>query len=148
MSYTGHKNRKMPDGKTVVEWSREGIRNECLFFGVPMPTDEQIAVVISQMRMHHLMMHAADYDYSELGKPDEVTKFWPMQSSIGRFLRDSAAVTLDAWRMNEDKRKKYFHNHVCATCSPDGIHGGAGCINCRNTGYDQTPCVDCPGGTE
>lgn len=104
MTYTGHKNRKMPDGKSIVEWSREGIKNECQFYGVEMPSDEQIAVVISQMRMHHVMMHAAEYDYSELGKPDEVTKYWPMQSSIGRFFRDAASVTLD--EINIGDRKK------------------------------------------
>lgn len=43
------------------------------------------------------------------------------------------------------KPDPYFHNHVCSTCSPDHINPGSGCINCRQTGYDQTPCVNCPG---
>lgn len=94
MSYTGHKNRKMPDGKTIVEWLRPTVDNECQYYNVPKLTDEQIAVVVSSMRMHHLMMHAAEYDYSELGKPDEKQEYWPMQSSIGRFFRDSAEITL------------------------------------------------------
>lgn len=105
MAYTGHKNRRMPDGRTLVEWLREGVKNECQFFGVPMPTDEQIAVVASQMRMHHLIEHAAGYDTSELGKPDEVTKYWPMESSVGRFFRDAAAVTLDEINIGERHEK-------------------------------------------
>lgn len=43
------------------------------------------------------------------------------------------------------KPDPYFHNHVCSTCSPDGIKPGNGCINCRQSGYDQTPCPNCPG---
>lgn len=95
MAYTGHKNAMMSDGKTLVEWITETVKDECRFFNVPMPTDKQIAVVISVLRMHTIMMHAADYDTSELGKPDEVTKYWAMQSSIGRYLRDAARITLD-----------------------------------------------------
>ncbi|MFA5937564.1 MAG: hypothetical protein WC822_06840 [Candidatus Paceibacterota bacterium] len=97
--YTGHKNRNMPDGRTLIEWSREGIRNECQFYNVPMPTDEQIAVVIASMRMHHIMVHASDYDFSELHAPEKATTFYPIQSSIGRFLRDAPMETLDKWRM-------------------------------------------------
>lgn len=41
----------------------------------------------------------------------------------------------------------YFHNHVCGMCS-DGIHQGRGCVNCRNTGMDQSPCLNCPGSKE
>lgn len=33
--------------------------------------------------------------------------------------------------------------HACGTCSPDGTHAGPGCHNCRETGYDQTPCRTC-----
>lgn len=94
MSYTGHKNTRMPDGKTLVEWLKPTIKEECRFYGVPEPTDKQIAVVVRSMRMHHLMMHAADYDFSELGKPDEVQKYWHLQSSIGRFFRDAPEETL------------------------------------------------------
>jgi hypothetical protein len=95
MSYTGHKNPKMPDGKTIVEWLRPQVENECQFYGIEMPSDEQIAAVVSIMRMHTLIMHAAEYDYSELGEPDVKTDFWPMQSSIGRYFRDAARITLD-----------------------------------------------------
>lgn len=93
--YTGHKDTRMPDGKTLVEWITETVKDECRFFNVPMPTDKQMAVVISALRMHTIMMQAADYDFSELGKPKEPTKYWPLQSSIGRYFRDAARVTLD-----------------------------------------------------
>lgn len=101
MAYTGHKNTKMSDGKTLVEWSRPSIKDECEFYGVPMPSDEQIAVVISCMRMHTIIMQAADYDYSELGSPKQKQKYWPMQSSIGRFFRDAARDTLDLINIGE-----------------------------------------------
>lgn len=96
MAYTGHKNARMPDGKTLVEWITETVKDECRFFNVPMPTDKQMAVVISAIRMHTIMMHAADYDTSVLGKPEEKDTLWPMQGSIGRYFRDAARVTLDA----------------------------------------------------
>ena len=34
------------------------------------------------------------------------------------------------------------HPHHCASCSRDG-KPGPGCINCRQTGYDQTPYPNC-----
>lgn len=34
------------------------------------------------------------------------------------------------------------HAHVCISCSPDGSRPGAGCGNCRQTGFDQTPCLE------
>jgi len=30
--------------------------------------------------------------------------------------------------------------HVCLSCSPDAQTPGPGCLNCRQTGMDQTPC--------
>jgi hypothetical protein len=96
MAYTGHKNTKMPDGKTLVDWVKVTIADECRFYGVEMPSDRQIAVVIMSMRMHHLIMHAAEYDYSELGNPDKKQEYWPMQSSIGRYFRDAPRETLEA----------------------------------------------------
>jgi hypothetical protein len=92
---TGHKNRRMPDGSTVVEWARPVVQDEARFYGVDMPSDEQIAIVIRALRMHHLMTHAAGYDQSELHSPNEVTTFWPIESSIGRFLRDAPLELLD-----------------------------------------------------
>lgn len=92
---TGHKNTMMPDGKSLVEWITPTVQDECRFFGVEMPTEKQMAVVISALRMHHIMVHAGNYDFSELGKPEVKTEFYPIQSSIGRYFRDAARVTLD-----------------------------------------------------
>ncbi|HRJ06903.1 MAG TPA: hypothetical protein PK911_05150 [Candidatus Saccharibacteria bacterium] len=93
--YTGHKDTNMPDGQTLVEWITPTVKDEARQFGVDMPTPKQMALVISALRMHTIMTQAAAYDFSELGKPDEVTKFWPTESSIGRYFRDAARVTLD-----------------------------------------------------
>lgn len=95
MSNTGHKDTKMSDGKTLIEWIKSMIQDECYYYKVDMPTDKQIAVVIRALRMHTIIMHAAEYDYSELGKPDEVTKFLPTQSSIGRYFRDAPLAVLE-----------------------------------------------------
>ena len=101
MTYTGHKEPTMENGRTLVDWIKETVADECRFFGVPMPTDEQMAVVISSIRMHTIIMRAASYDTSELGKPEEVTKYWPMESSVGRFFRDAARITLDNARSDK-----------------------------------------------
>lgn len=103
MAYTGHKNRRMPDGSTIVEWLKPTVQDEARFYGILMPSDEQIAIVLRSARMHHLMEHAAGYDNSELGKPDEVTKYWPIESSIGRFLRDAPLELLDQINIGERK---------------------------------------------
>lgn len=95
-TYTGHKNTKMPDGKTLVEWITPIVEEECRFFNVHMPSKKQMAVVVSALRMHGVMTYAAEYDYSELGKPDEKTRFWPTESSIGRYFRDASRETLEA----------------------------------------------------
>lgn len=95
MAYTGHKNTRMPDGKTLVEWVSPTVRDECAFYGVEIPSDKQIAVVIMSLRMHTMMMHAAEYDYSELGHPEQKQEYWPMQSSIGRYFRDAPRITLE-----------------------------------------------------
>ena len=98
MLYTGHKKRLI-NGQNIVQHIWSTMEQESQFYKVPLPTPEQAALVISSMRMHHTMMHAADYDFSELGHPDEVTKFWPMQSSIGRFFRDSAGDILSEHKL-------------------------------------------------
>lgn len=104
MAYTGHHNTKMPDGKTLIEWLRPVIKDEARYYGVEMPSDEQIAIVVRSLRMHHLMTHAADYDRSELHSPNEVTQYWPIESSIGRYLRDAPLELLD--KINIGERKK------------------------------------------
>lgn len=94
MNDTGHK--KLPiGGKTLVEWITPTVKDECRLYKVPMPTDKQMAVVISALRAHTIIMHAAEYDKSNLHKPNEVDSYWPMQSSIGRYFRDAARETLD-----------------------------------------------------
>jgi hypothetical protein len=93
--YLGHKQTRMPGGQTLVEWVRDTVTDECRYYGVPPLTDKQIAVVISSMRMHTIMMHAATYDTSDLHHPDKVDPNWPMQSSIGRYFRDAGRETLD-----------------------------------------------------
>lgn len=35
------------------------------------------------------------------------------------------------------------HPHYCVSCSEDGRASGPGCINCRQTGFDQSPWPDC-----
>lgn len=94
--YTGHKNARMPDGQTLVNWITPTIKSECRHYGIDMPDPKQIAVVISALRMHTIMQYAACYDYSELGKPKVVTDFYPTESSIGRYFRDAAQITLDS----------------------------------------------------
>lgn len=37
-----------------------------------------------------------------------------------------------------------LHPHYCLSCS-DGEGKGAGCGNCRQTGFDQSPWPDCAG---
>lgn len=36
---------------------------------------------------------------------------------------------------------KALYTHVCLSCSPDAQRPGPGCVNCRHTGMDQTPCL-------
>lgn len=103
MSYTGHKQTNMPDGKTLVDWITPTVDDECRFYGVKPPSKEQMAVVISAIRMHTIIMHAAQYDYSQLGHPDKIDEHWPIQSSIGRYFRDASRITLDEYRLQQEK---------------------------------------------
>lgn len=93
--FTGHRKVEMPDGSSLIKWVRPTIADEARRFNVPMPTDAQIALVISSMRMHHIITHAAAYDFSELGQPSKVTEFWPIESSIGRYFRDAGGQFLE-----------------------------------------------------
>lgn len=93
--YTGHKSTKMPDGQSLVEWIWPAIEVESRQFNIKMPTPEQVALVISALRIHTIIEHASKYDQSELGKPDEITQYWPIESSIGRYFRDAARETID-----------------------------------------------------
>jgi len=93
---TGHREVLMPDGQTITQWLQPVIKDESRRFGVDMPTDKQIALVVSALRMHTVMEHAALYDRSELGKPGEETKYWPIESSIGRYFRDASREILES----------------------------------------------------
>lgn len=56
----------------------------------------------------------------------------------------SPSVAERAAEYHANRGKPHGHPwHACATCSPDGMHAGKGCHNCRQTGYDQTPCRTC-----
>lgn len=100
MTYTGHKNRAMNNGQNIVDYIMPTIIRESQFHGgVPLPSREQIALVISALRMHSLLDYASQYDFSELGKPDEITRFWPTISSIGRFFRDAPLEVLEKYEL-------------------------------------------------
>ena len=100
MSYTGHKDKHMIDGQNIVDIIRFGMEQDSKLFGnVPLPTREQTALVIRALRMHSLLNYASEYDVSELSKPDEVTRFWPTISSIGRFFRDAPLEVLEKYEI-------------------------------------------------
>ena len=100
MTYTGHKTRTMPDGQNIVDYIMPTLIQESRFYGgIPLPSREQVALVIRALRMHHLLEYASKYDYSELFKPNEITKFFPTISSIGRFFRDAPQEILDKYAM-------------------------------------------------
>lgn len=40
-----------------------------------------------------------------------------------------------------DRCGEPFYTHVCLSCSPDSQTPGPGCVNCRQAGMDQTPCL-------
>nr|DAX33172.1 MAG TPA: hypothetical protein [Caudoviricetes sp.] len=95
MTYTGHKNRTMNNGQNIVDWIMPTIIQDSSLFGnIPLPSREQIALVIRALRMHPLLAYASQYDFSEPSKPDEATKFYPEISSIGRFFRDAPLEVL------------------------------------------------------
>ena len=98
MTYTGHKTRTMPDGQNIVDYIMPTLIQESRFYGgIPLPSREQVALVIRALRMHPLLEYASKYDYSELSKPNEITKFFPTISSIGRIFRDAPQEILDKY---------------------------------------------------
>ena len=103
MVYTGHKNKAMYNGQNIVDWIMPTlIQDSSLFGNIPLPSREQVALVIRALRMHHILEYASKYDFSELSKPDEITKFFPTISSIGRFFRDAPLEVLDEYKMNKE----------------------------------------------
>ena len=100
MVYTGHKKKEMENGQNIVDYIMPTITQESRFYGkIPLPSREQVALVIRALRMHTLLEYASKYDFSELFKPDEPTKFFPTISSIGRFFRDAPQEVLDEYEM-------------------------------------------------
>ena len=64
MAYAGHKNKTMPDGQDIVDYIMPTIIQESrLYGGIPLPSREQIALVIRAMRTHPLLEYAAKYDF-------------------------------------------------------------------------------------
>ena len=103
MVYTGHKKREMANGQDIVDWVMPTIIQESRFYGgVPLPSREQVALVIRALRMHPLLEYASKYDFSELSKPNEITEFFPTISSIGRFFRDAPLEVLDEYTMEHE----------------------------------------------
>lgn len=94
MTYTGHKELKI-HGQTLIERVKTNLFQEAAFYGVEMPSDSQIALVIRELRDHTTIMHATNYDYSKLGQSEEVDDLWPKESSIGRYFRDAPLETLE-----------------------------------------------------
>lgn len=104
MAYIGHKNRTMDNGQNIVDWVMPTIIQESkLYGGIPMPSREQVALVIRAMRMHHLLEYASNYDFPKPQKPDDIIKFFPAISSIGRFFRDAPLEVLDEYKMKQGK---------------------------------------------
>lgn len=100
MTYTGHKDKHMANNENIVDFIRFDMKQDSKLFGnVPLPTREQTALVIRALRMHTLLTYASEYDYSELLKPDEITRFWPTLSSIGRFFRDAPLEVLEKYEI-------------------------------------------------
>ena len=100
MLYTGHKNKHMLNGQNVVDFIRLNMEQDRKIFGnIPLPTREQTARVIRALRMIHILDYASEYDVSDLLKIDEVTRFWPTISSIGRFFRDAPLEVLEKYEI-------------------------------------------------
>ena len=107
MVYTGHKNKAMDNDQNIVDWIMPTlIQDSSLFGNIPIPSREQIALVIRALRMHTLLAYASGYDYSELSKPDEVTKFYPEISIIGRFFRDAPLEILYGYEAEKRIRRR------------------------------------------
>ena len=100
MLYTGHKNKHMLNNQNIVDFIRFDMKQDSKLFGnVPLPTREQTALVIRALRMIHILEYASEYDASDLLKTDEITRFWPTISSIGRFFRDAPLEVLEKYEI-------------------------------------------------
>lgn len=100
----GHRCETMPNGKDIVDYIMPTIFQESqLYGGIKLPSKEQVALVISALRMLSLLEYASKYDFSMLGHPDQATKFHPTELSIGRFFRDASMKVLNEYAI--EKRK-------------------------------------------
>ena len=83
--------------------------------------------------------------FAQIAEADGIASIW-------RFYAERVPVRLETitpsgrvwdettWMWREPEQPRDLHAHVCLMCSPDGRLPGHGCINCRQTGMDQTPC--------
>lgn len=78
-----------------VDHVKVAIKNECRYRGIPMLDDMQIGVVVRSLRNHSYSVLMTHYDRRELGNPTKVTDFYPIESSVGRFLRDAGNELID-----------------------------------------------------
>lgn len=65
---------------------------------------------------------------------EKVTLYQPIAEPVLRQREFSAHLA----------RRAAQHTHFCWSCS-DGSAAGRGCGNCRQTGFEQSPCLNCPG---
>lgn len=82
-------------GQRFVDHVKEAIKNECGYRGIPMLDDIQIGVVITSLRNHSYTVLMTRYDRRERFDLDKVTDFYPIESSVGRFLRDAGNELID-----------------------------------------------------
>lgn len=95
MTDLGHFETKIA-GWTLYEALGDTMRDEARHFNVDMPTEKQTALVVSALRMHGIMAHASSYDQREnYPYQDKRTGFYPIETSIGRWMRDAAREVLE-----------------------------------------------------
>lgn len=82
-------------GQRFVDHVKVAIANECRYRGIPMLDDMQIGVVITSLRNHSYTSLMTRYDRRKLGDPTKVSNFYPIESSVGRFLRDAGNELID-----------------------------------------------------
>lgn len=82
-------------GQHFVDHVKVAIKNECRYRGIPMLDDMQIGVVITSLRNHSYAMLMTRYDRRERFDLTKVTDFYPIESSVGRFLRDAGNELID-----------------------------------------------------
>ena len=107
MTYTGHKNKHMINGANIVDWVMYQIIQESkLYGGIPIPSREQVALVIRALRMPHLLEYASNYDFPKLREPDDIIKSFSAISSIGRFFRDAPLEVLYGYENEHSQERR------------------------------------------